>query len=544
MEKLFAENLKMFSFSHLLILGITLLLVIFFYLIFFKRKHKTKFNFVYVLSILGFLAYVALPVLKLVTEKNVDVLAILPINLCGVCFLTAIILSRFQLPSVRAFVGYVGIFDALYNLIVIPNTYVGVKPFAVETILYFVPFVILLMVGLYTFAFGLVKPSFKQILKTVVGLIVVTVIMHTLNVVFKVFKLSDANYFYTLSASRDNVMKMLASLLPYEFVYLAFYLVAITVLMVIIALFGLASNKQFVNDIPVEELEEPDPKDGLDDIVEPQMNVGDDKEKWEEVPLVKQEPKEENIGKDEVEKEINQIEEKLKEENIDIDKPDLNFGDTKIEEKPNGFIETNNVSFNNENTAIQTEEKPINQAENSDNLKVDLNDSIFIKDEPLNEVKPAVEQNVNAGNTQGKNNAPIQAESKPEKVFMQEHFENKEEKKIEENKSSSIAVLNNNVNENNQNSTPVPNTDIKETMPKSEFKSLNSSVSNNIKSNPAFVEPTARQEKANDDVKARLQRLNQSTFKTKSQQNQQRAEQINRVKSLRSIVDKMGKKQD
>ena len=104
--------------------------------------------------------------------------------------------------------------------------------------------------------------------------------------------------------------------------------------------------------------------------------------------------------------------------------------------------------------------------------------------------------------------------------------------------------MNNNVNENNQNSTPVPNNDIKETMPKSEFKSLNSSVSKNIKSNPAFVEPTARQEKANDDVKARLQRLNQSTFKTKSQQNQQRAEQINRVKSLRSIVDKMGKKQD
>lgn len=541
MEKLLSENLKMFSFSHILILGITLLLVIFFYLISFKRKHKTKLNFVYFLSILGFLTYLVLPILTIINNKNVDILAILPLNLCGICFLTAIILFKLQLASVRAFVGFVGIFDALYNLIVIPNTLIGSKPFSIDSILYFVPFVLLLMVGLFTFSFGLVNPSFREVGKTIVSLIVVTAFMHTINVIFKLFNLSEANYFYTLYPSRDSVMETIASYLPYEFVYLIVYLVAITIFMVLVALFGLASNKKFVNDIPVTEIEEQNPKDGIDEIAEPQMNVGKDKNKWEEVENSnkeeeKVETKEENIGQEEIEKEINQIEDKLKKENIDIDEPDLSFDNLKTEEETNVSVDTNNVSFNNENTTIQIEEKPANQGEKSETAKIDLNDSIFIKDEPKSNLQNTqkVDNNINKQTEK----PAVQANSnKPEKVFMQDRYPQTNTTQQVSKPASPTQV--------NKPKETTAQTSAKTVKPENKFKSLNSVVSKNLmneKINPQVNTTPQPQPRANDDVGARLMKLNQGTFKTKSEQNLERNKQINRVKSLRSIVDKMGKK--
>ena len=226
----------------------------------------------------------------------------------------------------------------------------------------------------------------------------------------------------------------------------------------------------------------------------------------------------------------------MKKENIDIDKPDLSFDNLKTEEETNASADTNNVSFNNENTTIQIEEKPANQGEKSETAKIDLNDSIFIKDEPKSNLQNTqkVDNNINK---QTEKPAVQVNSNKPEKVFMQDRYPQTNTTQQVSKPASPTQV--------NKPKETTAQTSAKTVKPENKFKSLNSVVSKNLmneKINPQVNTTPQPQPRANDDVGARLMKLNQGTFKTKSEQNLERNKQINRVKSLRSIVDKMGKK--
>jgi len=237
MENLGLRTISTFSLSHLIYVGIAFVLFSLFYLIFFKLGDKAKKGAVFALSLLGFFAIVGTSVYRYLTISNFDIFANLPITLCGVALIFGMLFGLTNVASMKSFVGYVGFFAGLYGILVLPTQIIGSLSFDLQTILYFVPYIILFACSGLIFTLKLARPTFKNMGISIVTLILVTCFIHVLNTAFIIYDVSySANYFMTISPLRDEVAQLIFEYIPASFVYLFAYLILFIVISLILTL--------------------------------------------------------------------------------------------------------------------------------------------------------------------------------------------------------------------------------------------------------------------------------------------------------------------
>lgn len=256
MENLGLKTMSTFSLSHLIYMGIAVVLVALLSLILLKASDKAKRGVVFAFSLLGFLVLIATAVYGYLTIENFDILANLPLGICGIGFIFGMIFSLTKVEAMKSFVGYVGIFGGLYGLLALPTAIVGSASFDLQVVLYFIPYILLFVVGLLMFILKVARPTYKNMGISIITLILVAVFIHVLNAVFILYGVSEsANYLITLFPARDVVAEFVFEYIPASFVYLFAYLVAFVILSSIVSLFSLIGNKK-VETYEIEDIKE------------------------------------------------------------------------------------------------------------------------------------------------------------------------------------------------------------------------------------------------------------------------------------------------
>ena len=254
MEILGLKTISTFSLSHLIYIAGAVLIAILLNLILLKANKKVKRVFAFILSLLGLFAGVGLCVYGFLTIEGFDIFANLPLNLTGITFIVGVLFILSKSETMKSFAGYAGIFSGLYGLFLIPNGIMEGLSFELSTIIYFVPYIIAFVLGVSVFTFGLAKPTYKNMGKSVITVILLACFMHTLNVVLAVYEITNhANYFLTINHGRDLFSMMAYKYIPEKFVYLFAYLLLFIVLSSIISLFSLIKRKEKVETYAIDE---------------------------------------------------------------------------------------------------------------------------------------------------------------------------------------------------------------------------------------------------------------------------------------------------
>ena len=221
MEILGLKTISTFSLSHLIYIAGAVLIAILLNLILLKANKKVKKVFAFILSLLGLFAGVGICVYGFLTIEGFDIFANLPLNLTGITFIVGVLFILSKSETMKSFAGYAGIFSGLYGLFLIPNGIMEGLSFELSTIIYFVPYIIAFVLGVSVFTFGLAKPTYKNMGKSVITVILLACFMHTLNVVLAVYEITNhANYFLTINHGRDLFSMMAYKYIPEKFVYL------------------------------------------------------------------------------------------------------------------------------------------------------------------------------------------------------------------------------------------------------------------------------------------------------------------------------------
>lgn len=328
MEFLGLEAISTFSLSHLIYVGIALVLTLILNLSLIKAGKKARSIVIFVFSLLGFLALAGTTVYNYLTIQNFDILGNLPLSLCGVTLLFGTLFSLTKVCSMKSFVGYAGIFAGLYGLLALPFGMIGREAFGLQSILYFAPYVLLFVVAVSMFTLKVGRPTFKNMGKSIITLVLVACFMHALNSIFFIYGVSlSANYWMTLLPARDEIAVLIFTYIPASFVYLLPYLLAFVILSSIISIFSLFGKKEKVKTYVIDE----------------------------DAIVATKQPKEDKVQK-EVEKKKEEVEEVSTEVHIGLPMGDAEGNEEKTEEHMGLPMEENEVQETTEHIDLPQEE--------------------------------------------------------------------------------------------------------------------------------------------------------------------------------------------
>jgi len=205
-----------------------------------ERKKKTFIVSIAALTFIGFWIYKGF--LSVDTEfmaidgiDHFNWLTELPLHLCNINMMLIPIGVLFNNRFIKGFSFYTAPLGAFMALIFPEPAFTGYSILLPRNIGYYGTHVFIIILGLLLLVLGFFRPSLRVLPGIVVTFCIVAASAHLVNTAFRVFFLSEANYFYTYGAD-ISILKLCWSLIPVPFLY---ELPLISILLVYMALFSL-----------------------------------------------------------------------------------------------------------------------------------------------------------------------------------------------------------------------------------------------------------------------------------------------------------------
>ena len=236
------------------------------------RKNFKVYKFVYIFFIVFFIAY---KVYLIFFSKMIKInfWRELPIGLSSIAAILSYHGAKAKNENISAFVFYVGSFTSLMGLILPAQSFVGIPLFSIETIGYYGLYGLALVIGVTMFTFGFYEPKYKDVPIALLWIGAFSLLIHLINILFRVFILPDANYLYTYSPENNPLLNLLWSYIPHELFYLLPLLLVAAVVFYLATLIIRIFKKKDVEETEHLDVKVPDANETKEEENPEQTNV-------------------------------------------------------------------------------------------------------------------------------------------------------------------------------------------------------------------------------------------------------------------------------
>ena len=145
----------------------------------------------------------------------------LPLHLCNVNMILIPIAVATKNRSLMSFCFFVGPLGATMALVMPGNGFDGYSVLLPRMLGYYGTHFMVVIEGLAVVTFGLYRPRFRDLPKTVLAIIVIAFVIFCINMLLRTTGLHPkANYFFSVETEGNAVLDIFYRLIPYPFLYL------------------------------------------------------------------------------------------------------------------------------------------------------------------------------------------------------------------------------------------------------------------------------------------------------------------------------------
>ena len=145
----------------------------------------------------------------------------LPLHLCNVNMILIPIAVATKNRSLMSFCFFVGPLGATMALVMPGNGFDGYSVLLPRMLGYYGTHFMVVIEGLAVVTFGLYRPRFRDLPKTVLAILVIAFVIFCINMLLRTTGLHPkANYFFSVETEGNAVLDIFYRLIPYPFLYL------------------------------------------------------------------------------------------------------------------------------------------------------------------------------------------------------------------------------------------------------------------------------------------------------------------------------------
>ena len=145
----------------------------------------------------------------------------LPLQLCNINMILIPIAVATKNRGLMSFCFFVGPLGALLALVMPGNGFDGYSILMPRMLGYYGTHFMVMIEGLALAAFGLYRPQFRDLPKTVLAILLITFAVFCINMLLRTTGLHPkANYFFSVETEGNPVLEIFHHLIPYPFLYL------------------------------------------------------------------------------------------------------------------------------------------------------------------------------------------------------------------------------------------------------------------------------------------------------------------------------------
>lgn len=160
----------------------------------------------------------------------------LPLQLCNISLFLVPLGIHLKNKQLLAYGFYVAPLGAIMAVTFPSNGFQELNIFLPHMIGFLGTHAIIIVVGILTVVFGLFRPTFKQIPKLFIYIIVMATCIFGINLLIREFTGSPANYFFTVEPEGISILELFWKLIPIPFLYSSLALVILAVFAIITTL--------------------------------------------------------------------------------------------------------------------------------------------------------------------------------------------------------------------------------------------------------------------------------------------------------------------
>ena len=145
----------------------------------------------------------------------------LPLQLCNINMILIPIAVAADNRALKSFCFFVGPLGALMALVMPGNGFDGYSILQPRMLGYYGTHFMIVIEGLAVVTFGLYRPRFRDLPKTLLAVMVIALVIFGVNMLLRVTGLHPkANYFYSVETEGNPVLEIFHDLIPVPFLYL------------------------------------------------------------------------------------------------------------------------------------------------------------------------------------------------------------------------------------------------------------------------------------------------------------------------------------
>ena len=154
-------------------------------------------------------------------SSDFDIFYNLPLHFCNINLILLPVAIKLKSKCLMAYQYYFGTALAALAILVVDDTFRGQSIFGFTALVYFYYHSMLIIIPLALAKFGLFRPSFKLVWQPAALLVVLTGVIHLVNVAFRATGLAEgANYFFTFGLRGNILTEIFWWIIPYPFFFL------------------------------------------------------------------------------------------------------------------------------------------------------------------------------------------------------------------------------------------------------------------------------------------------------------------------------------
>ena len=144
----------------------------------------------------------------------------LPFHACNTTIILGILASRFDKKTIMAYCFFVGVPCAFLSLLMPDLDFVRLPILSIRAIGYYGTHALIIVMGLLFALFGLFKINYKSAAKSIGFFVVMSTLIHVVNIILRLTVFPDASYYYTFGFDENTILRALYRFIPVPLLYM------------------------------------------------------------------------------------------------------------------------------------------------------------------------------------------------------------------------------------------------------------------------------------------------------------------------------------
>ena len=191
-----------------------------------KKKYKnekiqTRKDFIKQFNILVILYWIIYKyMLSIDPNYNFNIWNELPLHMCNLTCILFLIASIKDWNTLRGLCFFTGTIGVIFALIMPDTNFTNIPTLSFRAIGYWGYHTLMIVQSVSLITLNIIQPDTKDVTHIILLLIIITLVIHGINVLLRQTICQDANYFYTFGIPENIIMDYLQQKIPHPFLFM------------------------------------------------------------------------------------------------------------------------------------------------------------------------------------------------------------------------------------------------------------------------------------------------------------------------------------